>query len=100
LVNRAASCLAIGKSSVCRGKARSNIVPYQAFAVRDGHVVPVASNDAQFARFVEVLGVPRLAQDSRFSTNSARLERRDERVAMLSASLANVQPPSCWPHQR
>jgi crotonobetainyl-CoA:carnitine CoA-transferase CaiB-like acyl-CoA transferase len=88
LANQAANYLVTGKSPARRGNAHPNIVPYQAFAVRDGHVVIAVGNDAQFARFVAVLGMPQLAQDPRFSTNSARVASRDALLAILSASLA------------
>ena len=58
------------------GNAHPNIVPYQAFPTSDGHIIITVGNDQQFARFCEVLGEPELANDERYSTNSARVTNR------------------------
>ena len=70
------------------GNAHPNIVPYQAFAVRDGHLLVAAGNDAQFARFCAILGRADLAEDPDFATNPARLAHRERLIAILSAELA------------
>ena len=43
------------------GNAHANIVPYQVFAVADGHIVVAVGNDRQFARLCDVIGLPALA---------------------------------------
>ena len=69
-----------------RGTAHPNIVPYQVFATRNGHLMLAVGNDEQFARCVELLSPEHLASDVRFATNAARVENRDELVALLQAS--------------
>ena len=80
--------LTSGKEPVRRGNQHPNVVPYQVFAAADGHVVVAVGNDAQFRVFCEILGAADLADDPRFSTNSARRENRDEIVELLKPPVA------------
>jgi crotonobetainyl-CoA:carnitine CoA-transferase CaiB-like acyl-CoA transferase len=77
--------LATGEEPRRWGTGHPDIVPYQVFAARDGHLVVAVGNDAQFERLIAVLG---LEHDPRFATNPDRLARRDELVPMLSARIA------------
>jgi crotonobetainyl-CoA:carnitine CoA-transferase CaiB-like acyl-CoA transferase len=88
LANQAAGFLASGRAPGRLGNAHPSIVPYQAFATRDGHVVVAVGNDGQFARLCEVAGRPELARDPRFATNAARVAHRDALVALLRPLLA------------
>ena len=47
-------------------------VPYQVFAVRDGHVMLAIGNDSQFQRLCAALERSALAYDPRFATNQNR----------------------------
>ncbi|AWM88526.1 CaiB/BaiF CoA-transferase family protein [Microvirga sp. 17 mud 1-3] len=85
LANQAMNYLASGKAPRRMGNAHPNIVPYQVFPVSDGHVIVAVGNDGQYARFVEVLGQPDLAQDERFKTNAGRVRHRAELVPLLTA---------------
>jgi crotonobetainyl-CoA:carnitine CoA-transferase CaiB-like acyl-CoA transferase len=87
LANQAESYLVTGHPPRRLGNAHPSIVPYQAFATRDGHVVVAVGNDGQFARLCEVAGRPELASDPRFATNAARVENRAALVPILSALL-------------
>jgi crotonobetainyl-CoA:carnitine CoA-transferase CaiB-like acyl-CoA transferase len=87
LVNAGTNYLTSGRQPGRLGNQHPNIVPYQAFAVADGHVVVAVGNDAQFARFCEVVGRPELAGDPRYATNSARLENRDVLIDIISGLL-------------
>jgi len=49
--------------------------------------IVAVGNDAQFGRFVEVLGCPELAGDERFATNSARVHNRDALVPLLQRQM-------------
>ena len=70
-----------------QGNAHANIVPYQVFAVADGHIVVAVGNDRQFARLCELLDVSALADDARFATNAGRVRHRDALVPPLQAAL-------------
>lgn len=88
LVNAGTNYLTSGQPQPRLGNQHPNIVPYQVFAARDGHLIVAAGNDAQYARFCEILNRPDLAQDARFATNIARIEHRDTLVALLAAEIA------------
>lgn len=70
------------------GNQHPNIVPYQAFAAADGHLIVAAGNDGQFARFCAILGRGALADDPDFATNPARLANRARLVPLLEAEVA------------
>jgi len=95
LANLAQNYLVTGRAPDRHGNAHASIVPYQAFATRDGYVVVAVGNDAQFARLCEVLSRPELAIDSRFVTNAARVENRAALVSVLEAILAG-RPTREW----
>jgi crotonobetainyl-CoA:carnitine CoA-transferase CaiB-like acyl-CoA transferase len=88
LANQAQGTLVTGRPPGRMGNAHPSIVPYQAFATRDGHVVLAVGNDGQFARFCEVAGRPELSRDPRFATNAARVRNRADLVALLAPVLA------------
>ena len=73
--------LATGDEPRRWGTGHPDIVPYQVFAARDGHLVVAVGNDAQFERLMNVLG---LDPDPRFATNEDRLAWRDELVPLLA----------------
>ena len=88
LVNQGLNYLSSGVSPVRAGNAHPNIVPYQVFATRDGHVIVAVGNDSQYARFCDYLGAPGWAADPRFATNAARVAHRDTLVPMIAEALA------------
>ncbi len=88
LANQGQAYLATGRPPPRLGNAHPSIVPYQAFAARDGHLVLAVGNDGQFARFCEVAGRPELARDPRYATNTARVANRGTLVPQLAALFA------------
>lgn len=83
LANTAVDHLLTGAVPPRLGNAHPHIVPYGVFAASDGHLVIAVGNDEQFARFVALLGRPELASGPRFATNRARVEHRDELLALI-----------------
>ncbi len=84
LANQASNQL-VGQTHPTRmGNAHPNIVPYQVFPTRDGHMVLAVGNDGQFTRFCEVAGHPTVARDARFATNPARVENRQTLVPLIT----------------
>lgn len=77
------------------GNAHPNIVPYQAFAAADGHVILGIGNDRQFARFAVLAGRPEWADDPRFATNRERVRHRDALVPEIAAILRQ-RPAADW----
>lgn len=90
LVNEGTNYLLSGKTPVRRGNQHPNIVPYQVFSVRDGHVIVAVGNDAQFGRFCEVIGHAGLAADPDYATNAMRLVNRDALISALTPILAGL----------
>jgi crotonobetainyl-CoA:carnitine CoA-transferase CaiB-like acyl-CoA transferase len=87
--------LVSGEVPVRAGNAHQNIVPYQAFAASDGHVIVAVGNDGQFRAFCGVVGRPEWASDPRFATNAARVRNRDVLVPMIAAIL-RTRPQREW----
>lgn len=90
LINEGTNYLTSGKLPVRRGNAHPNIVPYEAFGCSDGHILVAVGNDAQFARFCDVLGCPEMAADTRFTTNLARIENRDVLIPLIAERLSGI----------
>jgi crotonobetainyl-CoA:carnitine CoA-transferase CaiB-like acyl-CoA transferase len=88
LANQAESFLVTGRPPPRFGNAHPSIVPYQAFATRDGHIVVAVGNDGQFRRLCEAAGLAGLSDDPRFATNAGRVRNRAELIAILSATIA------------
>ena len=84
LANQASNYLVGGETPKRMGNAHINVVPYQVFATQDGHIVLAVGNDGQFARFCALCGQPEVAKDLRFHTNEARLQHRNELIAILT----------------
>lgn len=88
LANQASGYLATGVSPERRGNEHPSIAPYETLRCRSGLLAVACGNDAQFVKLCTVLGVPEVASDERFSTNSARVENRREMVPLLEGRLA------------
>lgn len=95
LVNVASNYLVTGKIPSQLGNKHPNIVPYQVFPTQDQDIVIAVGNDSQFRKLAVLLGLPHLAEHSKFSTNSQRVEHRDELVEILSTRLKE-QPAKYW----
>ena len=91
LANQGMNFLASGQAPRRYGNAHPNIVPYQAFATSDGHIVVAVGNDAQFARFVAVLGLPELSKDPRFQKNADRVRNRAALIEILGGKIRTFQ---------
>lgn len=88
LANQALNYLTSGDVPRRLGNAHPNIVPYQAVATRDGHIIIAVGNDEQFKRFCAVVLLPGLADDLRFATNAARVNNRALLVPQLEIALS------------
>lgn len=85
LANQASNHLVGGATPRRMGNAHANIVPYQVFATRDGHLVLAVGNDGQFQRLCAAVGQPDVALDARYAGNAGRVEHRDELVPLVAA---------------
>jgi crotonobetainyl-CoA:carnitine CoA-transferase CaiB-like acyl-CoA transferase len=87
LANVASNHLISGKDARRFGNGHPNIVPYTAYAVRDGMIAVAVGNDAQFTKFSAVLGKPEWAGDPRYAKNPERIANREALDAMIIAVL-------------
>ena len=88
LANQNLNYLVSGKVPERHGNAHPNIVPYQVFAVCDGHIMLCVGSDAQFGRLCDALQLPGLATDPMFIDNAARVRHREALVPRLATVLA------------
>lgn len=98
------SCLAVQESTIPdydrggiirqpSGTRLDGIAPSNIYATADGSWVVIAANqDTLFARLCDVMGVPELAQDSRFRTHVDRGRNQDELDDMIGVWAAEQDP--------
>ena len=70
------------------GTAHPNLVPYQAFATADGHLILAIGNDAQFRACCECLGIAETGKDARFASNAGRVRHRAELVEIMGKAFS------------
>lgn len=87
LANQNMNYLVGGEVPKRMGTAHPNLVPYQAFATRDGSLMLAVGNDRQFAAFADCIGQPGLATDQRFERNRDRIANRAELIRLLERAL-------------
>jgi crotonobetainyl-CoA:carnitine CoA-transferase CaiB-like acyl-CoA transferase len=73
-----------GKIPQRMGNAHTNMVPYQVFACKEGHVIVAVGNDSQYASLCKVIDRPDLATDEKFSVGAQRVRYRDELVPIIA----------------
>src|SRR5262245_31515366 len=77
------------------GSGHASVVPYQAFATRDGHVVVAVFAEKFWLGFCRAIDRQELAGDPRFDSNPKRVERREELIPMLE-TLFPVRTTAEW----
>ncbi|ANN65187.1 CaiB/BaiF CoA transferase family protein [Bordetella bronchialis] len=88
MANQNLNYMTSGKAPRRAGNAHQNLVPYQVFAVSDGHMIVAVGNDSQFRAYCGVIGLPELADDPRFATNPKRVVNREVLVPILAERMA------------
>ncbi len=71
------------------GSALGMIAPYEAFPTSDGEIMIAAGNDTLFRRLCDVLEAAGLAEDPRFSSNSARVDEHDMLFEQIASRTLN-----------
>lgn len=84
MINIATIYLNCGIEGQRWGTAHANLVPYQAFKSKDGHMVIGTGSNPQFVDFCKIIGKEELITDERFKDNSRRVENRDEIIRIIS----------------
>ena len=77
-----------GRAPRLFGSAHPRNAPYQAFPASDKHFIIAAGNDRLFAHVCDAVGLPELAEDSRFASQQLRAEHQGELVAILEPRFA------------
>ncbi|HVX16099.1 MAG TPA: CaiB/BaiF CoA-transferase family protein [Pirellulales bacterium] len=93
LMNVAQGALLTGERPKRWGNAHPQIVPYEAFATADGHLVLAVGADRQWQRFCRAVGREDLSADARFATNPARVENRAALIPLLQQIFAARTTP-------
>ena len=87
LANQALNYLVGGTPPTRLGNAHPNIVPYQTFATRDGHIIMAVATDRQFKEYCAIIGLPQLAEDERFRLNRGRVVNRADLIPLLEGPM-------------
>jgi len=88
LANVASNYLIGGGRGARYGNGHPNIVPYTVYETQDASIAVAVGNDAQFARFAQLLGHPEWSEDPRFTTNKDRVNNRDAIDGLINQALA------------
>jgi crotonobetainyl-CoA:carnitine CoA-transferase CaiB-like acyl-CoA transferase len=91
LGNQSLNYLTFGKVPGRMGNAHPNVVPYQAFATADGHVIVAVGNDGQFARFCDVIARPELAANPDYASNALRIINRESLIPVIVEAMAEFE---------
>ncbi len=100
LLNQGSAWVTAGVRGHRRGNRHPSIVPYETYETADRPLAIAVGNDRMFARLCAVVGLPELASDERFATNTARIVtrrrvRRRARIRLaLRARRALARPPA------
>ena len=89
LENAIARYVATGDTPKPLGARHPSIVPFEAYATADGHLIIAAGNDSLFAKLAEALGKPEWADDPRYLTNSDRAHHVAALKIEVEAALAD-----------
>ena len=87
LANQAMNWLVGGLHPQPLGNKHPNVVPYQTFATRDGHVIVATGNDSQFQALCRLLGRPDLSSDPNYATSAGRQVHRQKLEPALAETI-------------
>ena len=88
LVNQSSAYVAGGVVPFRMGNSHPSLFPYEPLPCADRDLIITAGNSGQFRKLVEVLGVPELADDPRFSRNEDRTANREQLRPLLVERLS------------
>jgi crotonobetainyl-CoA:carnitine CoA-transferase CaiB-like acyl-CoA transferase len=95
LANVATNYLVGGVEPKRMGNAHFNIAPYEVFRARDRWFTLGALNARQWENLCQVVELPDLKEDPRFTTNPDRVRNREELVQLLNDAFAK-QDAAVW----
>lgn len=83
LTYRAGSYFMSGEIPKPLGTGHPVIVPYQAFKAKDSYFNLAVGNDQLWEKFCAAVGLEDIKDDSKYATNSKRVENREELVKII-----------------
>ena len=83
LTYRAGSFFMSGDIPKPLGSGHPVIVPYQAFKAKDSYFNIAVGNDQLWEKFCKAIGLEEIMNDPRYSTNSKRVENREELIKII-----------------
>jgi formyl-CoA transferase/CoA:oxalate CoA-transferase len=95
LTYQAGIYFATGASPGRMGNRHPTIMPYETFESSDGEFVIAVGNDGLWRTLCQSIGLPELAADSRFATNSQRVSQADVLRPVLGERFA-TESSSHW----
>ncbi len=88
LVNHSSAYAAGGTIPFRMGNAHPSLFPYEPLPTADGELIVITGNDGQFRKLCQVLDLPELPDDPRFSRNQDRTANREALRPLLVERLA------------
>ncbi|WP_067679544.1 CaiB/BaiF CoA transferase family protein [Nocardia miyunensis] len=95
LTNQVSGHILTGNVPGLMGNAHPSVAPYQPVNTADRPLAIAAANDKQFAALCRALGIPELAQDPRYRTNTDRVAHREELIEELE-SVLRIRDADHW----
>jgi itaconate CoA-transferase len=81
-----------GRQPARVGAQHATIAPYGPYDTADGRILLAVQNDREWrALCTVVLGLPAIATDARFASNSARVAHREELNELIAARLSTME---------
>ncbi len=69
------------------GSRHPSIAPFEAFKTKDSYIIIAAGNDKLFEKLCNLLQIPKVSKDPKFSDNSSRAKNMDELKKILEEKL-------------
>lgn len=95
MVNHTAAYVAGGVIPTRMGNAHPSVFPYESLPTADLEMIITATNDGQFSKLCEVLGLPELPHDPRFARTKDRNRYREVLRPLLVERL-RTKPANEW----
>lgn len=88
MANHSSTYIAGGEVPFRMGNSHPSLFPYEPLPAKDGEIIIVAANDAQFGKLCKVLNLEHLLEDERFSETRDRNVNRAELREFLVEALS------------